>query len=105
MVEFLPVTLEKMEKPRPPALSTAQIASLVAQTGCLVFVAIFAALGLGILLDRTLHTRPFFMLVFVLGSMPLTLFVLYRLTLRAVSKVLPTPPAEAKGPNVDDDES
>ena len=105
MVEFFPVMRDPMEKPRPRALSTSQIASLVAQTGCLVFVAIFAFLGIGIWLDRTLNTRPLFMLLLVIGSMPLTLYVLYRLTIRAVSNTLQPPPSEVKGIDVDDDES
>jgi hypothetical protein len=101
MVEFVPVMLEKPEKPRSRALSSSQIASLVAQTGCLTFAAIFAFLGAGIGLDRLLHTRPLFTLLLVMGSMPLTLYALYRITVRAVAKTLPPPPAGVKG--IDDD--
>ncbi len=105
MVEFLPVMRDPTEKPRPRALSTSQIASLVAQTGCLTFAAIFAFLGAGIGLDRLLHTRPLFTLLLVMGSMPLTLYVLYRLTVHAVSTTLQPPPAGVKGIDDDDDES
>ena len=101
MVEFPPVMRDPMVNPRPSALSTSQIASLVAQTGCLTFVAIFAFLGAGIGLDRLLHTRPLFTLLLVMGSMPLTLFALYKITVRAVAKTLPAPPAGVKG--IDDD--
>ncbi len=36
-----------------------------------------------------------------MGSMPLTLYALYRITVRAVAKTLPPPPAGVKG--IDDD--
>jgi hypothetical protein len=75
-------------------LSDAQIAGLLAQSGCLVIVVIFAALLAGMALDRWLNTRPAFTLVLVLGSAPLTLFGLYRIARRALSK-LPQPTADA----------
>jgi F0F1-type ATP synthase assembly protein I len=55
----------------------------------LVLVAVFAFLAAGIGLDRLLHTKPLFTLLFVMGSMPLTMYALYRITLRAAARMLP----------------
>jgi F0F1-type ATP synthase assembly protein I len=89
VVQWRLVTQDPNSKPRPPALTTPQIASLVAQTGCLVLVAVFVFLGAGIGLDRLLHTKPLFTLLLLVGSMPLTMYVLYRITLRTAARILP----------------
>jgi hypothetical protein len=82
-----------------------QIAGLMAQTGCLVAIAVFAFLAAGVWLDKILHTRPFFTLVLVLGSMPLTLFGLYRFAVRAVSRLPHSPPGATEGIRTDDDDA
>jgi hypothetical protein len=105
MVKSSPVMQDSKEKPRPRVLSDAQIASLVAQAGCLVIVALFAFLAAGVGLDKVLHTRPLFTLLFVLGSMPLTLVALYRFAVGAVSKARQPPPGAAKGTDSDDDDA
>lgn len=62
-----------------------QVVGLAAQSGCLVVGVLLAAIVAGIWLDRALDTRPVFTLALVLGSLPLTTFLLFRLAIRTVS--------------------
>ena len=66
-------------------ISQYQAAGLAAQSGCLVVGVVLAAVVGGVWLDRALNTRPAFTLGLVLGSLPLTLFLLYQLAMRSVA--------------------
>jgi hypothetical protein len=104
MIEFRPVTPSAGRPPQTRAFSEAQIAGLIAQSGCLVIVVVLAAIAAGIALDRWLNTRPAFTLILVLGSAPLTMFGLYRFAMRTLSKI-PPPAVPGKKSDVDEDES
>lgn len=62
------------------------LASIVGQIGCITVIIIALALGGGILLDRFLDTRPIFTILFIVGSVPVTLFVTVRVSLMAASR-------------------
>jgi hypothetical protein len=55
-------------------------------------VVILAALLLGLALDNALDTKPVFTLVLVLGSIPLSLYLLVRIALSAAAQVAPPTP-------------
>jgi F0F1-type ATP synthase assembly protein I len=74
----------------------------MAQSGCLVVAVILLAVAAGIWLDRELGTRPVIMLVLVMGSVPVTLFLLYRMATQAISAA---PPAARPAKKVVDDDS
>ncbi len=59
---------------------TAQIAAafVVGQSGCLIVVVTFGALAIGLWFDRHLATKPLFSLLFILGSIPLSMFLIWR---------------------------
>ena len=65
---------------------TALLASVVGQIGCITVIIIALALGGGILLDRFLDTRPIFTILFLVGSVPVTLFITVRVGLMAASR-------------------
>jgi F0F1-type ATP synthase assembly protein I len=65
---------------------TAMLAGVVGQIGCLTLILIGAALGTGILLDRFLETRPLFTVLFLVGSVPVNLFLTIRVGLSAVAR-------------------
>jgi F0F1-type ATP synthase assembly protein I len=65
---------------------TAILAGVVGQIGCLTLILIGAALGAGILLDRFLETTPFFTVLFLVGSVPINLFLTIRVGLSAVAR-------------------
>jgi F0F1-type ATP synthase assembly protein I len=52
-----------------------------------VILIIGVSLGLGILLDRWLETDRLFTLLFILGSIPLTLTAVYRISMATVSRI------------------
>ena len=69
-------------------ISTYMLAGgVAAQVGCLMVVIIGTALGLGLLADRVLGTKPVFFLILLLGSIPLNLWLIYRYTLHRARKI------------------
>jgi F0F1-type ATP synthase assembly protein I len=65
---------------------TALLAGIVGQIGCITVIIIALALGAGVLLDRFLETRPIFTILFLVGSVPVTLFVTVRVSLMAAAR-------------------
>ena len=53
------------------------VAGVVGQVGCLVLLVILGTILLGLALDEALGTRPTFIFVMLLVSVPLNLAVLY----------------------------
>ncbi len=65
------------------------LASIAGQVGCLTLVIIFLALFAGIWLDRYLGTKPLFIIVFLVSSVPVTLFLMFRVVRAATSHIKP----------------
>jgi F0F1-type ATP synthase assembly protein I len=65
---------------------TALLAGVVGQVGCATVLIIALAFGAGFLLDRFLDTRPLFTIIFLIGSVPVTLYTIVRLTMYAVAR-------------------
>lgn len=65
---------------------TAMLAGIIGQVGCVTVILIGLALGAGLLLDRVLDTRPIFTILFLVGSVPVTLYVTVRVSLTAASR-------------------
>ena len=84
---------------QPPSQVEAARASLqlafkvLAQIGVLTVVVLVVALFGGLWLDRLLDTRPLFTVVLLLGSFPLSLYIIYRVALGAVASKPTTPRA------------
>lgn len=62
------------------------LASVVGQVGCLVVFIVFIALGAGILLDKLLGTKALFTVVLMVGSVPVALYLVVRISLTAVAR-------------------
>ena len=60
---------------------------VIGQVGCLTLLIILIALVAGLWLDGQFHTRPLFTLILVLGSVPVTLFVMFRLVLSVAPRL------------------
>ena len=67
------------------------LASVAAQVGCLTFAIVLAALFGGLWLDNLLKTKPLFTIVFVMGSMPVGIVVMYRVAMSVISKSITQP--------------
>jgi hypothetical protein len=63
------------------------LVGVVGQVGCLTLVIILAALIAGLWLDNQLQTRPLFALVFVLASVPITLYLMFRVVLSFAPRI------------------
>ena len=64
----------------------------------LTLVVIFVALFAGILLDRVLNTKPILTVVFTVASIPLTLYLTYRVAKTATGRLKP----DAKKDNLEE---
>lgn len=62
------------------------LASVVGQVGCLVVFIVFLALGAGILLDKLLNTKALFTVLLMVGSVPVALYMVVRISLTAVAR-------------------
>ena len=61
------------------------LASVAGQVGCLTFSIVLGALFGGLWLDGLLKTKPLFTVLFVIGSMPVGIFVMYRVAMSVIS--------------------
>ena len=59
--------------------------------GFLVLIIILGALIGGLWLDNALKTKPLFTLVLVLGSVPVAIFVMYRVAMSVISRSITKP--------------
>jgi F0F1-type ATP synthase assembly protein I len=75
---------------------TAMLAGVVGQIGCLTIILIGIAFGAGLLLDRLLETRPIFTILFLVGSVPVNLYLTVRVALMAVARAQRTAAKEKK---------
>ena len=66
--------------------------SVGAEVGCVTIIIVFVALFIGIGLDKLLGTKPVFIILFTLGSAPLSIFLTYKLAMRAVKSATPQVP-------------
>ena len=55
----------------------------------LTLIIIFVGLFAGILLDRFLNSKPLFTIIFILASIPVTIFATFRVVKAASSRIQP----------------
>lgn len=73
-------------------------AGLAGQIGCVIPVIILGSVLLGLWLDKTFETGKLITLIAVLGSLPVSIYLTFRLAMRAVKEINPVmqPPASSK---------
>lgn len=69
------------------------VAGLLGQIGCITLVLIAAALAVGLWLDTQFNTRPLFTIIFILGTVPITLYLMVRMVLGGMSRLQSQPEA------------
>jgi|Deesub1362A_J573_1020465.scaffolds.fasta_scaffold00499_10 hypothetical protein len=62
-------------------------AGVLAQVGCMTLALIGLALVSGLWLDARFQTRPLFTVLAVLGSVPVTMYLMVRIVLRGTSRL------------------
>ena len=80
------------------------LASAVSQVGCITVVVILGALVVGLALDNALDTQPIFTLLLVIGSIPVSLYLLVRIALSATAQLTPPPSKEVAAESSDKEE-
>jgi len=63
------------------------LATVVGQVGCFTPIIILGALFAGLWLDRQFETKPLFTILFIVGSAPISIYVLYRIVRSATAKL------------------
>lgn len=63
------------------------VAGLLGQVGCVTLVLIGVALATGLWLDAQFNTRPLFTILLILGTVPVTLYVMVRMVLGGMSRL------------------
>jgi F0F1-type ATP synthase assembly protein I len=79
------------------------LVGVVGQVGCLTIVIVLGSLLAGLWLDSQFHTRPLFALALVMLSVPVTLFLMFRVVLKFAPRIqnayTPSPDsADEEGP-------
>lgn len=65
------------------------LAAVAGQVGCLTLVIIFGALIAGLWLDRSFDTKPLFTILLMVASMPITLYLMFRVVQGATNRIKP----------------
>src|SRR5205809_3307004 len=78
---------------------------VMAQIGGLTLGVILVAIFGRIFIDRLLDTKPLFTIILIVGSFPISMYVIYRVALGAVGTIKPAPsrPRGQKEMRSDDD--
>jgi hypothetical protein len=63
------------------------LVGVIGQVGCLTLLIISVALIAGLWLDNQFQTRPLFALILVLASVPLTIFLMFRVVLSFAPRI------------------
>lgn len=63
------------------------LASMMSQVGCVTVVIILGALLLGLWVDSQFDTKPLFTIVFLLGSIPVSVYSLVRVALSTAAQM------------------
>lgn len=77
------------EKDRQQYAYNLTMAAVAGQVGFVTLVIIFGALIAGLWLDRTFETKPLFTMLLMVASMPLTIFVMFKIVQGATSRIKP----------------
>lgn len=78
--------------------------SVGGQVGCASLAVILIAVFAGIALDKFLGTKPLFTIGLTLGSAPLSLYISYKLAMRAAKNMNPQVPQEKQVNPVEEEE-
>lgn len=63
------------------------LASIAGQVGCLTLIIIFVALFAGLWLDGRMDSKPMFTISLLIGSVPVTLFLMFRVVKAATKRI------------------
>jgi len=78
---------EQSDNQQQAAQASLQLAfKVIAEIGLLTMAVVVVAIFGGLALDRVFSTRPLFTVILILGSFPVSLYIIYRVALGAVGQ-------------------
>jgi F0F1-type ATP synthase assembly protein I len=77
------------EKDRKQYIYNLTLAAVTGQVGCITVVMIFGSLIAGLWLDRSFETKPLFTILLMVCSMPITLYIMFRVVQGATKRMQP----------------
>lgn len=77
--------------------------AILGQVGCLTLAIVFGAMLGGIWLDRQLHTRALFTVLLMVGSVPVTVYLMYRVVWNATARIRSAGSEPKTGPGTKED--
>lgn len=80
-------TGDETERKRAQRTLNLTLAAVAGQVGCLTLAIIFVALFLGLWLDRRLESRPLFTVILTIGSVPVTLVLMFWVVKKATARL------------------
>jgi hypothetical protein len=80
------------------------LAALAAQSGCLTLVLVIGSLLIGLWLDAQSGQRGPFTIGLLLMSIPISLFLMVRISLGAIKRIQPPPPSKGSRQRITDEE-
>ena len=80
------------------------MAVIAGQVGFLVVLVVILALVGGLWLDREFGTKPLFTILLIVAAGPVSLYLVYKVTTTAVSKIKPVLPASPGKAIIDNEE-
>jgi len=83
------MSVPETDKDRQQKTYNLVLAAVASQVGCLTLVIIFGALIAGLWLDRMFATKPLFTMIFMIASLPVTLYVMFKVAQSATNRMKP----------------
>lgn len=81
---------------KPSRIRNLGLAAIAGQAGCATLIIVFVALFLGLWLDSRMGQRGPFTFGLLILSVPLSLWIMLRIALGAISRIQPQVPHEAQ---------
>jgi len=85
---------EKQGKNNLQSTYSLTLASIAGQVGLLTLVIIFLALFAGLWLDGRMDSKPMFTILLLIASVPLTVFLMFRVVRSATNRINPVEKSE-----------
>ena len=86
-----------MADKKPSRVRNLGLAALAAQAGCAALLSVFAALLIGLWLDAQAGQRGPFTIGLLVLSVPLSLYVMLRIAMGAIRRIVPQVPSKPAG--------
>ncbi len=75
------------------------MAAFAGQMGCVVLLIVIAALVGGMALDGWLNTKPWLTVILLVVSVPISLYIMFQLSAKAIAKIQAVAPSQKTTPD------